>query len=215
MRFTLFAFFAFLTLSVAFAGPVTFGTGNPNLDNVIWHSSCGGCTDGPAQTVIGHDQLNNILVDFTDTDSPIIQLYASGATQLTCQLCTNTSIGFENLNISDPGYAFTEIMFQLTEQSTATNGSVTFTAHTTSGNYSSSPMTVAHQGGGQNQFDIFVNTPGVQILSLDVSNNMILHDISQVAMTITSAPEPGSIVLMGAGLVALGGLALRRKKSIA
>jgi len=188
---------------------VIFAAGNAAMnENVLFgHSSCGGCVDGPAVTIVGHGQNSNTLVDFVDFDAPLINLLISGANTITYDPAGTA--GFSKVNINVPGYYIAGIMFQLTEISTVTDGTVTFTAHTNGGDVSSGALTLLHQGGGLNQFNVTSNG-GTQISSIDLSTSLLLHDLSQVSITLQSVPEPGTYGMVGA---ALAGLALWRRKA--
>jgi hypothetical protein len=200
-------FVALLSIPAAQASAI-FATGNASMtENVLFgHSTCVGCVDGPAVTVVGHGQNSNILVDFQNFDNPTVNLVISGANTITYD--PSGQAGFGLLNIAAPGYYITGIMFQLTEISTVTDGTVTFTAHTTGGDVISNALTLLHQGGGLNQFNV-TTTGGTLISSLDISASDLLHDISQVSITLQAVPEPASYGIVGA---ALAGLALWRRR---
>jgi len=197
-----------LSVSAAQAS-VLFATGNASMsENVLFgHSTCAGCVDGPAVTVVGHGQNSNILVDFTDFDNPLINLVISGANTITYD--PSGTAGFSLLDIAAPGYYISGIMFQLTEISTVSDGLATFTAHTDGGDVISSPFTLLHQGGGLNQYNI-TSTGGTLISSIDISTTNVLHDISQIAITLEPVPEPATYGMAGAALAVLA-LWRRRK----
>ena len=197
----------FVSLSIVQATPVTFLVGNiaqSGDENILFgHASCLGCVDGPSPTVIGHGQGSNILVDFANFDSPLVNLQTSGSNTVTCDVCS-TTVGFNNVSVFAPGYYFTTIILNLTEISAAPDGLVTFTAHTNAGDFSSGAVT-DHTGG---TFYTITTDAATRINSLDFSNNFALHDFSQVRMTLSPVPEPATYVLSGLALV---GIALIRR----
>src|SRR5512141_2145691 len=101
-----------LAASIASAG-VIFSTGNiPQTDEpALFHDSCVGCVDGPANTVIGHLQTSNILVDLTSTNQLVAVDPGHNA------VSTPGDAGFNNFSIVLPGYTFTSIILQLSELS--------------------------------------------------------------------------------------------------
>lgn len=199
---------AFTSASASDAAAILFGTGNASMnENVLFgHSTCGGCVDGPAVTVVGHGQNTNILVDFTDFNSPLVNLLVSGANTVTYDSAGQA--GFSQLRITTPGYYITGVMFQLTALSTSTDGTVGFTAHSNIGDVASTSFALLHQGGGTNQYNI-TTSGGALITGLDISSSVLLHDISQVSISLTPVPEPATFGLMGA---ALAGIALWRRR---
>lgn len=196
--------------SIASAG-VIFSTGNiPQLDEaVLFHDSCLGCVDGPALTVKGHTQNSNILVDLHSEE--LLVAVDPGHNAVSTPDPPNT--GFDDLTIAmEGGHTFTSIILQLTELSSVTNGTVTFTAHTNLGDFSTlSPLTLVHQGGGQNYFTITTD-PGTVITQLDLFTNLFQHDISQIRIGGFAGeivPEPATSGMIGAALI---GLALFRRR---
>jgi len=179
---------------------VTFQLGNsPQIDEpVLFHDSCVGCVDGPALLVIGHEQTSNILVDLT-SDTPLTAVGPGHDT-------VSTDTGFSNMDLTIPGYAFSTIILQLTSLSSAADGTVTFTAHTSDGDFISDAFFDDHTGG--NYFTI-ITTLGTAINSLDLTTTQLQHDISQIRVGDTTAvvPEPGTaglLLLAGAGLLGIG-----------
>ena len=194
---------ALLSVTSAQAAAI-WGTGNAGMDeNVLFgHSTCAGCVDGPATMIVGHGQNSDILVDFTSLAS----LVTSGANTITYDPANSTP-GFTLLSINVPGYLITGIMFQLTEISAVTDGSVTLTANLSGGAPAvTGTFTLPHQGGGLNQF----NFTGGTAVSIDIASTLALHDISQVSISLEAVPEPTTFGMVGAGLVALAFLRRRR-----
>jgi hypothetical protein len=184
--------------AVAGAG-VIFSTGNiPQTDEpVLFHDSCVGCVDGPGMTVVGHLQSSNTLVDLTSNTL----LTAVGPGHNT----VSTDAGFDAMAITIPGFTYDTIIFQLTSLSTAADGTVTFTAHTLTGNvpldFVSSALFDSHTGG--NYYTI-TTTAGTQITELDISTTQLQHDISQMRIGLGVAiPEPSTFVLLLTGFLAV------------
>lgn len=186
--------------SIASAG-VIFSTGNnPQIDEpVLFHDSCTGCVDGPANTVTGHLQFSNVLVDLTSTNQLVAVDPGHNA------VSTPGDAGFNNLSIVLPGYTFTSIILQFSELSSVTDGTVIFTAHTLAdGNFTSSALAVNHTGGGQNFYTITTNS-GTVITQLDLSTSLLQHDVSQIRIggAAGAVPEPASYGMVGTALAGL------------
>lgn len=186
--------------SIASAGVIMSTGNNPQTDEpVLFNDSCTGCVDGPANTVTGHLQPSNILVDLTSTNQLVVVDPGNNA------VSTPGDAGFNNLSIMLPGYTFTSIILQLSELSSVTDGTVTFTAHTLGdGNFTSSALAVSHTGGGQNYYTITTNS-GTVITELDLSTSLLQHDISQIRIggAAGTVPEPATYGMVGTALVGL------------
>ena len=206
MKFCLAAMFGMFTVAAANGG-VIFATGNnPQTDEpVLFHDSCSGCVDGPGALVIGHTQTTNLLVYLATTGQ--IEAVDPGHNTVS----TPGDAGITDLNISIPGYTFTSIILNLTELSTAPDGTVTFLAHTLAdGNFSSGALFENHTGGN---FYTILATSATRITSLDINTTQLQHDISQIRIGGAQAviPEPATFGLVGMTLVA-GALFLRRRQ---
>lgn len=185
---------------------VIYTAGNtPQTDEAtLFHDSCSGCVDGPGTLVIGHLQTTNLLVYLTTSGQ--VEAVDPGHNSVT----TPGHVGFSDLSISIPGYSFTSIILNLTELSTALDGTVTFVAHTVAdGDISSVPLFVNHTGG--NYYTITTNS-GTRIIQLDFLTSQLQHDISQIRIGGAEAiPEPATFGLVGIGLAGLA--ILRRRRS--
>ncbi|HSR06999.1 MAG TPA: hypothetical protein VLM42_07610 [Bryobacteraceae bacterium] len=189
-----------LAANMVSAGAIFLPGNNPQTDEpVLFHDSCTGCVDGPANTVIGHLQSSDILVDLNSTNQLVAVDPGHNA------VSTPGDAGFNNLSIVLPGYTFTSIILQLSELSSVTDGTVIFTAHTLAdGNFTSSVLPVSHTGGGQNFYTITTNS-GTLITQLDLSTSLLQHDVSQIRIggAAGAVPEPASYGMVGTALVAL------------
>ena len=192
----------FVPANSSWAAPL-WSTGNQSMnENVLFgHSTCAGCVDGPATTVIGHGQTTNILVDFSSLTS--IQQNGGNAVW-----STNEAAGFMSMSIFSPGYYITGIMFQLTEVTSAPDGNVALTANLAGGGTSTGNFALSHTGGGQNQF----YWTGGSATSIGIAPTQALHDVSQISITLQAVPEPATFGMVGAGLVALAVMGRRVRR---
>jgi hypothetical protein len=187
------------TATTAQAG-VIFAIGNdPQTDEpVLYHDSCVGCIDGPAFTVVGHTQSTNILVDLT-SNTPLTAVGPGHNT-------VSTDAGFNNLAITMPGYSFESLILQLTSIPSATDGTVTFTAHTLSdGTFVSPEFFDDHTGG--NYFTITITAaPGSLLTEVDLVATQLQHDISQIRIggATANTPEPATLAMLGIAFISFG-----------
>ena len=190
-----------LFCAIPLSAGVIFELGNiPQPDApALFHDSCLGCVDGPGTLVVGHLQSSNVLVNLTSPS----QLVAIDSGHNKVQ--SPGDIGFQELNVTLPGYSFTSIIFQLTELSLAPTGSVQFSAQTESdGVIGSAPFVLPHTGG---TYFTITTTGATRITQLNLLSTELLHDVSQIRIggepTIQSIPEPAPYALIGAALIAL------------
>jgi hypothetical protein len=196
-----------LLLAATANGSVIFGIGNtPQIDEpVLYHDSCVGCVDGPGNLVIGHLQSSNLLVHMISEEN--IVTVDPGHNAVSSPL----DVGFDDVSIFIPGYTFTSIILNLTELSSAPDGTVTFTAHTlVDGVFTSVPLFVDHTGGN---FYVSTTDASTRITELDVNTDQWQHDISQIRIGgAAPAPIPEPVMCWLTGFVLAGAGLFRRHR---
>jgi hypothetical protein len=184
--------------------------GNTGTDNVVINP-CDSVNEGPALTVQGCLNSNHATnVNFTGTENLVAN---GGQARFEAETGTFDAV---TINFADPSLGFTKLIFNL---DAVADGTADFQAVDQFGNVFNF-LDVALDAGGQN-FHTLLATNGeiavsFSLLSTDPTQN--INDLQQVrlgAVQIPQAvPEPGSLVILGLGLLGIAGLVRRRRSKV-
>jgi len=184
--------------------------GNTGTDNVVFNP-CDNVNLGPALTVQGCLNTNHAMnVNFTGTENLVAD---GGQSRIEAQVGTFDAV---TINFADPSFGFTKLIFDLRAD---VDGTADFRAVDQFGNVSNF-LDIALDGNGQNFFTLLATNGEIAVsfslLSTDPTQN--IEDLRQVrlgAVQIPQAvPEPGSLAILGVGLLGIAGLVRRRKSKV-
>jgi hypothetical protein len=201
---------AFAMSAPAMAGVVFTEGNNPQQqseENILFNGS--GSDAGPATTVIGRTNQSNVLVSFTSDE--LLQASASGQADLVA-----VDGAFRLLDISlTQGGTFGDLIFNLMTYPKK-SGTATVTVNLEGGGTQTYNLGVDN---GENFLTIYA-TDGDRITSVNINSNT---DVTAVDITDgkqfrisdvqgTSVPEPGTLALLGLGLLGIQGIRRRYHK---
>lgn len=191
------AFAAALMVGTPVSASIIFTPGNhpqPQEENILFNGN--GTISGPALTVSGLSATSNCLVSFTGTENLVTP--SSGQARVAA-----VDGGFTSLTIG-LGCTATDIIFALNPTSPGGSGTATIEV---AGN------TFGFGFGPGESFLTITATGTDTIAGLTISSDIDIADIRQVRISgssLLAAPEPGTLVLLAAAVLALGAGRRRR-----
>lgn len=187
---------ALLLAPLAARADIIIASGNnPQPDeNVLLNNG------GLGTTIFGTTNQTGFQVGFRSLNGSTLLAPSSGQARV-------EGMGAGGFTIFLPGATATSVIFNL---DAAVNGSTTFSVLEPNGQ--TTQGTFALGGSGQNFFTITAIN-GQSISSVTIGGGTNLTDVSQVRIggAIAVIPEPGTVVLLATGLLAVAGVARRRR----
>jgi len=185
--------------------------GNTGTDNVVINP-CDNVNEGPALIVQGCLNTDHAMnVNFTGTEN----LLANGG-QARFDPADGVAFDAVTINFADPSFGFTKLIFNL---DAIQDGTADFRAVDQFGNVFNF-ADIALDGEGENFFTLLATDGQIAVsfslLSTDPTQN--ISNLQQVRLGAVEIPrqipEPGSLALIGVGLLGIAGLARRRKSEV-